>query len=281
MSGPWDAQLADLLRTAEEFVLLASPFVTRGVASWITELLSRNPSRLQLRILCLTNIKIESILSGSLELEGIAEMGRLLPNLSVVHLPSLHAKVFVSDNKQAIITSGNLTNGGLRKNCEYGVCLRLPNLVRDVRQDFEGFAHLGAPIEIRELESFASELGGLRESFQTRNRELLRGARSKFNSKLKSAEDRVLQFRARSDTTQGVFRKTILYLLAKSPLRTSELHPLVQQINPDLCDDSIDRMIDGMNFGKKWKHHVRSAQQALKREGSVLFDGQKWHLRKA
>jgi hypothetical protein len=52
----------------------------------------------------------------------------------------------------------------------------------------------------------------------------------------------------------------------------------VQQIHPDLCDDSIDRVIDGMNFGKKWKHHVRSAQQALKREGVVLFDNGTWRL---
>jgi hypothetical protein len=271
--------LAELLGRAEEFLLLASPFITRRVTTWAADCLSKSAYGSQLRIICLTNLKVESVLSGSLELGGIAEMGRAFPNLSVVHMPSLHAKVFVADSKQAIVTSGNLTDGGLRNNCEYGVSIRAPRLVSEVRRDFEGYAHLGARLSIQEIEDFADDLEGLRTTYQAQNRRLLSEVKAKFKNKLKSAEDRVLQFRARSNTTQGMFRATILYLLAKSALKTSELHPLIQQMHPDLCDDSIDRVIDGVNFGKKWKHHVRSAQQALKREGLVLFDGERWLLR--
>jgi len=61
-------------------------------------------------------------------------------------------------------------------------------------------------------------------------------------------------------------------------MKTADLHPLIQQMHPDLCDDSVDRVIEGVNFGKKWKHLVRSAQQALKREGQIAFDGSKWRL---
>lgn len=57
-----------------------------------------------------------------------------------------------------------------------------------------------------------------------------------------------------------------------------ELHPLIQRLQPDLCDDSIDRVIEGVHFGKKWKHHVRSAQQFLKRQGRIRYDGARWHL---
>jgi hypothetical protein len=281
LSGAWDAQFADLLGAAGEFLLLASPFITRRVTTWAGNCLAKNSYSAQLRIICLTNLKIESILSGSLELHGITEMGRAFPNFSVIHMPSLHAKVFIADNERAIITSGNLTDGGLRKNCEYGVYIRTPNLVKEVRHDFEGYAQLGAPLSIEEIEEFAGELEGLRVTYQAQNRRLMSGLRTKFKSRLKNAEDRVLQFRAQSTTTQGIFRKTILYLLAKSPLSTAELHPLIQRIHPDLCDDSVDRVIDGLNFGKKWKHHVRSAQQALKREGRVILDGEMWRLAKA
>jgi hypothetical protein len=52
----------------------------------------------------------------------------------------------------------------------------------------------------------------------------------------------------------------------------------VQAIHPDLCDDSIDRVIDGEHFGKKWKHQVRSAQSYLKRIGSVQLRDGKWRL---
>jgi phosphatidylserine/phosphatidylglycerophosphate/cardiolipin synthase-like enzyme len=281
LSGPWDAQFADLLGTAEEFLLLASPFITRRVTTWTGNRLSKNAYSAQMRIVCLTNFRVDSILSGSLELDGIIEMGRAFQNFSVIHIPSLHAKVFIADEKRAIITSGNLTDGGLSRNCEYGVSSRVPRLVKEARHDFEGYAKLGAPLSIQEIEDFASEFGDLRTTYQTQNRRLVKEFGVKFKSRLKNAEDRVLEFRAQSNTNQGIYRKTILYLLAKSALKTSELHPLIQQIHPDLCDDTIDRVIDGVNFGKKWKHHVRSAQQALKREGLVRFDGEKWYLANA
>jgi hypothetical protein len=226
----------------------------------------------------MTNIRVDSMLAGSLELEGIAELSRAFPGFSTIHLPSLHAKVFVADSKRAIVTSGNLTDGGLRRNCEYGVSIHAPKLVREVRQDFEDYAHLGAPMSIEEIGGFAVDLAGLRATYQAQNHKLVREVGAKLKSGIQAAEDRVLQLRARSGTTQGIFRKTILYLLAKSALKTAELHPLIQQIHPDLCDDNIDRVIDGMNFGKKWKHHVRSAQQALKREGKIVFDGERWSL---
>jgi len=39
-----------------------------------------------------------------------------------------------------------------------------------------------------------------------------------------------------------------------------------------------DSAIEGVNFGKKWKHYVRNAQQYLKRHGQVQFDGARWRL---
>ena len=278
LSGSWDSQLAELLEATEESLILASPFITRRVTGWVGDCLSKRSSAKRLQIVCLTNIRIDSILAGSLELEGIVALGRAFPGFCTVHLPSLHAKVFVSDSSQAIITSGNLTEGGLRRNCEYGVSLRSPGLVTEIRRDFEDYARLGAPVTLDEVGLFATDLQGLRKSYQKQNRQLISKVRGKFEAKLKAAEDRVLQFRARSETNQGIFRRTILYLLGKSALTTAELHPLIQQIHSDLCDDTIDRVIGGLNFGKKWKHHVRSAQQALKREGRVLFDGKRWML---
>lgn len=278
LSTPWDAELAELLTDSEEFLLLASPFITRGVTSWIAHCLSKRTSANDLRIVCLTNVRVDSVLSGSLDLDGIAELGKEYPHFSPIHLPSLHAKVFVADSRRAIVTSGNLTEGGLRRNCEYGVSIRDPKTVERVRRDFEDYSTLGVPLSIPQVAALGLDLAGLRATFQVQNRRLLQEAGSKLRNGIRSAEDRVLQFRARSGTTQGIFRKTILYLLARSSLRTSELHPLIQQIHPDLCDDNIDRVIDGMNFGKKWKHHVRSAQQALKREGTVLFEDGRWRL---
>ena len=77
----------------------------------------------------------------------------------------------------------------------------------------------------------------------------------------------------------GVFAATILYLLAKhGPMPTTELHPRVQATHPDLCDDSVDRVINGQRFGKKWKHATRTAQQHLKKQGRIDLVNGKWTL---
>jgi hypothetical protein len=61
-------------------------------------------------------------------------------------------------------------------------------------------------------------------------------------------------------------------------LTTEELHPMIKAIHPDLCDDSVDRVIDGKRFGKKWKHAVRTAQQQLKKRGLICYEDGLWRL---
>jgi len=99
-----------------------------------------------------------------------------------------------------------------------------------------------------------------------------------FQEKLDAARIRILRHRAKGKSTHAILADTILFLLSKGPLRTVELHPMIQHLHPDICDDSVDRVLDGVHFGKKWKHHVRTAQQFLKREGRIRYDGQRWHL---
>ena len=43
--------------------------------------------------------------------------------------------------------------------------------------------------------------------------------------------------------------------------------------------DGVDRVIYGVHFGKKWKHHVRNAQQQLARQGRIVRqDDGRWTL---
>ena len=149
--------------------------------------------------------------------------------------------------------------------------------MREVRLDFEGYARLGAPLTVEEITNFASELAELRTEFQANERRAVRAASAAFRGRLRKAQDRVLRFRA-TKLNHAIFSETIEFLLSKGPMATADLHPLIQLMHPDMCDDSVDRVIEGVNFEKKWKHLVRSAQQALKREGRIAYDGSKWHL---
>lgn len=277
LRGPWDSNLSELLRLARNRLLVASPFITRWGAEWISKCLSERGDTAP-EILLITNIRAESVLTGYLELGAVANLGRRFGRFSLFHMPSLHAKVYIPDTHQAIITSGNLTDGGLRGNCEYGVLIKEAKVVGQIRKDFEGYCRLAASISVDEATALAGELSEVRKVYEAGERRVLREAGKTFRDRLRAAEERVLRFRARGTSNQAIFCNTIEYLLSKGPLRTIELHPLVQQMHPDICDDTVDRVIDGVSFGKKWKHHVRTAQQALKREGRISFDGERWHL---
>ena len=277
LRSPWGSSFSEFLMEPEKFLLLASPFLTRSVAHWICDQLARTAQPHKLRIVCLTNLRMESLLNGSLELEGISELGKVTEDFIPIHLPALHAKVFIADYSAAIVTSGNLTQGGLERNYEYGVALRRPDLVRQIRDDFERYAELGARLTTDDIKRFASEIADLREEYIARERGILKKASAIFKSKVREAEERVLRFRA-ARSNQSIFCETIEYLLRRGPLRTEDLHPLIQRLHPDLCDDSIDRVIDGVSFGRKWKHLVRGAQQALKRKGRIAYDGSRWLL---
>ncbi|MGH7865610.1 MAG: hypothetical protein ACREQB_11500, partial [Candidatus Binataceae bacterium] len=174
--------------------------------------------------------------------------------------------------------SGNLTEPGLCGNVEYGVALGEEAIVKEVRSDFENYGSLGAKISIEDVAALSAEMEDLKALFQRTQRSVRNRARRAFEEKLGATRLRLLRHRAKGKTTHAIFSDTIRFLLAKGPLRTEELQPLVQLLHPDLCDNSIDRVIDGVHFGKRWKHYVRNAQQYLKRQGEIRFDGARWHL---
>lgn len=87
------------------------------------------------------------------------------------------------------------------------------------------------------------------------------------------------QLRGQSgQTTNSVFGDTIRMALRGGSKTTRDIHSIVQTIHPDMCDDSIDRVIAGVHFGKRWKHMIRNAQQHLKRQGEIELVGGKWRL---
>lgn len=230
------------------------------------------------QVVVLTDLRPESALTGATDLEALVRLGNNLPKFGLTHLPSLHAKVYVADRRMAVITSGNLTDSGINRNIEYGVVSTDEKLVGAVRRDFESYALLGAKISSEEIASLFDEIRELKDLFQKAEHTIRAKARRAFKEKLEATHVRILRHRAKGKTTHALLAETILFLLARGPLSTIELHPLIQSLHPDVCDDSVDRVIDGVHFGKKWKHYVRTAQQFLKREGRIRFDGKLWHL---
>ena len=277
LESPWAAMFYNLVGTTEEELLLASPFISDRPLKKIIEIIEDKQSLHSVKVGIVTNLAVDSLLLGSIDVAALLHLAQSIPHSTITYLPSLHAKIYVVDNKAAVVTSANLTNSGLIGNHEYGVLLRNSTLVSEVRAGLTRFASLGNQISLDTLAALTKATQELRATRRQADRSITAKLREAFEQRTEAAKLELLKARAKGKTTHGIFCDTILYLLEREgPLRTVELHPLVQHIHPDLCDDTIDRVIDGVHFGKRWKHYVRNAQQALRRRGLIGFDGQRW-----
>jgi hypothetical protein len=138
---------------------------------------------------------------------------------------------------------------------------------------------LGAVIPAVHLGAYCDAVEKLYEPIQREQELARRNIRQEFQHALRPIEDNLLRLRLAGGPIHTVFARTIEYLLrAHGPLTTIQIHPMVASIHPDLCDDAVDRVIDGKRFGKKWKHAVRTAQQYLKKQGRIKYAHGVWSL---
>jgi hypothetical protein len=119
----------------------------------------------------------------------------------------------------------------------------------------------------------------LRELRAQTEKRLTAKLREEFDRKLKAADEEVLRVRAEGLSPHAAFADTIVYLLKQGPKDTKILYSAVQNIHPDLCDDTIKLVIRGEAWSQvKWHHRVRHAQLFLKRQGRIRREGSKWYL---
>ena len=204
-------------------------------------------------------------------------------SVEVSSLENLHAKVYITDSSRAVITSANLTGGGIFNNFEYGVLLEGGDIVSSMYDDLERYFTLGNLFDKPFLSKIADEV----ERIELPKKEKRQDAAglSKFLDLQKSHIEKIntdlLRNRVKGQrTVSGIFSNTVLYLLGKyGDLTTTQLHEYIQDMHPDICDDTIDRVINGQHFGKRWKHLVRGAQQHLKRQGRIVLEKDVWKLR--
>jgi hypothetical protein len=275
----WRSRLEELVGSAERSLFIAAPFITQPGVEIVRSSLSSG-IREHGEIQVLTCLDVLSICQGTCDPFALKSLLGGTLSSTLTHLPRLHAKVYIADDRAAIVTSGNLTTGGLVTNFEYGVALNEPSLVRKVKNDIVEYASLGAVLGDEQLISFCEASDRVREAFRKQTASVAKRFRAEFEKQARIAEDQLIRLRLSGGARHTVFAKTVLYLLKRhGPLQTTEQHPLIQAIHPDLCDDSIDRVIDGQHFGKKWKHAVRTAQQQLKAAGLIKLgqDG-RWVL---
>jgi len=279
-SRPLRAALAEVVHSAREELLIASPYIKETEARWVCDQLRDTGSSRPCMVRVLTDIRSDSILAGSLDLEALEIFRNQHGQSQVVSLPRLHAKVYVADTRRALVTSANLTPSGLDGNFEYGVSLEDPVLVQRVRRDLEAYVQVGNVLTGVELASLVSVANDLKDEYEEVSKATSRKVKSRFNEALRQAQRQFLSAQAGKRTAHGLFADAMIYLLSTQPLSTEELHPKVAQLLPDLCSDDTELVINGQKFGKQWKHTLRNAQVFLRRAGRIVLKDGRWTLTK-
>jgi hypothetical protein len=128
LSDSFESTFLDLIRNSND-QLLASPFIKNNIAQLI---LDNKPKRSQISFL--TNYKLTNFYRHSSDLDALRSF--IKSRIEVRNYPRLHAKTFIFDHDNAIITSANLTLGGFKHNYECGVLIHDSNLTNQLRQDF-------------------------------------------------------------------------------------------------------------------------------------------------
>ncbi len=278
ISRDWHRSLAELVRGAREHLLICTPFVGHEGTRLIIE---NAPASLSTkgRITFLTNLSMANVCQISTDPRAIKSLVDHVQNSAVVHLPGLHAKVYIGDNNRAVVTSGNLTAGGLYRNHEYGIEMTDTVMVRRIRAELLDLATLGVAVPLPRLAAYCETVDELYDSIRNAQRIAQSAVRQRFKQAFRQIDDDLLRLRVAEGPIHAIFARTVEYLLrTHGPLTTVQIHPMLSAIHPDLCDDSVDRVIDGRRFGKKWKHAARTAQQQLKRQGRIVYENGAWRL---
>jgi hypothetical protein len=227
-----------------------------------------------------TDLSPKNIYQGSTNPFSFDKLFKEINLVQIFHLPKLHAKVYIQDNKKAIITSGNLTAGGLYYNFEYGVFTDDYNFVSYIKNDLTDYGNLGALINHKDIQNYCNLSEKVSEIYLKKEKSFNKEVEYQFNSAVVQANDELIKLKLISGKIHPVFEKTILYILNKyGALEQDTINGIIQEIHPDLCDNEVNRIINGVVFGKKWKHAARTAMQKLKKSEKVELINGKWNLK--
>ncbi|MDR2473900.1 MAG: phospholipase D-like domain-containing protein [Tannerella sp.] len=272
----WQNKLSGLFHNVRSELTISSPYISDGGADFLIQAI---PSEFKNKGLLrfITNLSSRNIYQGA---TNPCSFKKLFDNINLVqvfHLPSLHAKVYIQDNREAIITSGNLTAGGLFNNYEYGTYITEKNIVAIIKNDLTDYGNLGALVNLNDIVKYClltERVKNIQNTETAKNK----GLDTQLSEVLNEVDNKLIALKVADGKIHPIFEKTILYVLKKyGELPQEDINTYLSEIHPDLCN-GVNRVINGVNFGKKWKHAVRTSVQTLKKKRLIEKTNEKWKI---
>lgn len=127
---PWEDKFYRMVAECESTLRITSPFIKSNVVSKLFEHIKQD-----VHIDVVTSCKLMNFYRRATDIEALSYI--INKGGSLLNLQNLHSKVYIFDENKAIITSSNLTTGGLKNNYEYGIEISEHDLVKDITKDFD------------------------------------------------------------------------------------------------------------------------------------------------
>jgi HKD family nuclease len=262
LKSPFEYDFRVALHKAKKEVVFSSPYINDAGASVFIDSI-QNPADKNIHIL--TNLSARNIVDNVTQPTALLKICTAFPKTTISSLEKLHAKVYIVDDLFAVITSANLTNGGLRSNFEYGVTIDDPKTIEVIRRDVLDYASLGHIFEKDFLVKIQEESKKI-EKIQKKENEQRNDSDLKSLLASQKKLDAIFSVRYEdTETRHSIFTKTVFFLLEKhKQLTTHELYTLIKDIHPEMCNDDII-----YHNEKRWKIEIRQALFYWKRKGMV------------
>lgn len=149
----WYDKLLDELKRTKKLRII-SPFVKEQVIRKIQGQFDFNNFEL------ITRFNLRDFASNVSSLESLKFA--LEKGASIFGIKDLHSKIYIFDDRSAIITSANLTSGGLVNNYECGIYLTVSSTINDLHKYFDSLKSIaGQNLTIEQCENWQQELSQL------------------------------------------------------------------------------------------------------------------------
>lgn len=280
LSRPWQTKLADLLASSDQSLLIATPYIKRDAAQWLLDTLTSRRQAQPIRTTVITDISPQSALNASLDLDALLLLATSLRRIAIFDVHRLHAKVYLADEKQAIITSANFTSSAFTANYEYGILVTDPEMVKKVSSDMRSYAGAGRQVTRAELARLDETTGDFRREYERATERAAEGARRELTREWDRIASTFGAPPGLHEIGSARFKGPIMKMLAsQGPLTTKQLCEAIQAFWPYLCDDTLMRVAKDGTRKRQWRHDIHTAQETLQRAGMLRRDAKGlWHI---
>ncbi len=163
--------LAEQAMACKSRMLIGSPYVNDG----ITDLTNLVPGKVSRTLI--TRMDLRNFAVGASNLDTLCALAQ--DGIRIRSLSNLHAKIYIFDDKSALVTSANATFSGLYRNLECGIGLSDKPVVEQLADSLlTGFGtetSPSCPLKLDELESLQIPLKAIKASLPHQPREISEG----------------------------------------------------------------------------------------------------------